>query len=205
MLGQRTLNRQECGLIALVLQRAVEKLGMCREVGPHLGAIRGVDDQHQPIGESIHEAIVFDRPPVVQYRRVLDLADSKRRRIIRRDGVDKVERLGAANDEFAHVADVEHAASLTHGNVFSSDAARVVDRHEMTAERDHLGTELRMDRRKRRTAQDRLFNCGRRRHRRKKYARRPFGLPGASPPPLTSALAQREKYAPGCHAILAHE
>ena len=47
----------------------------------------------------------------------------------------------AADDELAHVRDVEQPAALAHRLVFGGDALRVLDRHLVAGERDDLGAE----------------------------------------------------------------
>jgi hypothetical protein len=68
----------------------------------------------------------------------------KLRGIVHADVLNGIERLGTANEDVAHVADIEDADTGADGHVLG-DQAGVLDRHVPAAEIDHLGARLAMD------------------------------------------------------------
>ena len=86
------------------------RVGVPRDVREVLRDVRRVDDHHDVVGEAIDEAVVLDRAAVVENRRIVHLADGERGDVVGRDVVDEVDRARAADDELAHVRDVEQPA-----------------------------------------------------------------------------------------------
>ena len=65
------------------------------------------------------------------------------RGVVHGDELDGIERLGAAQLDFTHVADVEDADARAHGHVLGNQAG-VFHRHVPAAKVDHLGAALAM-------------------------------------------------------------
>ena len=108
-----------------------------------LGA--GVDDQQIVVGaEAVDEDVVDEGARGCEQRGVVRLAIFELRGVVHGDVLDGGERAGAAELDFAHVADVEEADAGAHGHVLGNKAAAgawVFDRHVPAAEVDHFGFE----------------------------------------------------------------
>jgi len=77
------------------------------------------------------------------------LARLKVRGVIGGNVIHQIERLKAADLDFAHVADVEQSDTLSYGMMFFEQAG-VLDGHIPPAEIDHLGAQAAMNRIQRR-------------------------------------------------------
>ena len=98
------------------------------------GDVRRIDHEHEVFGSvSVDEQIVNHGAVRVSHRRILGLPVTQLRSVVGGDVLDQVQSLGAADLEFAHVADVEQAGGCPHGRVFFGDAA-VFDGHFPAAE-----------------------------------------------------------------------
>src|SRR5476651_375628 len=99
-----------------------------------------VDDEEEMRGtETVHEQVVDERALRREQAGVLRLPDLQLRRVVRRDALDRRERVLAGDLDLAHVADVEDPGAGAHGRVFVREAA-VLDGHVPAAERDHFGS-----------------------------------------------------------------
>ena len=139
--ASRTLQREQSHVVAHVLDGDAERVGVPRDVREVLGDVRRVHDHHDVVGKAIDEAVVLDRAAIVENRRIVDLPDGERRDVVGRDEVHEINGAVAADDELAHVRDVEQAALLAHGLVLGGDAHRVLDGHLVAGEGDDLGAE----------------------------------------------------------------
>ena len=78
-----------------------------------------------------------------------------RSRLLVKSGVQPRLRARAADDELAHVRDVEHAGRRAHRAVLGEDAARIMHGHRPAAEADHPAAEAHMRRVQRRLLEGR--------------------------------------------------
>ena len=117
---------------------ALDVLGDPVEV---LHDVRRVDDEHevlvrQPVGQHV----VHERALRRRQRGILRLPDGQAAGVVRRDVLDRGQRVGARDLDLPHVADVEQPGARAHGHVLVDDAG-VFDRHVPAAELDHPGAE----------------------------------------------------------------
>ena len=104
-----------------------------------------VDDEEIVVGaEAVDEDVVDEGARGREQRGVVRLAIFELRGIVHGDVLDGGEGTGAAELDFAHVADVEETDAGAHGHVLGNEAAAgagVFDGHVPAAEVDHPGFE----------------------------------------------------------------
>jgi len=100
----------------------------------------GVDaDEQAARGEAVDDDVVDDPAALVAERGVLRLAVLALRQIVGDQPLRGLQRAGAFEDDLAHVADVEDAGALAHGEVLL-DQALVLHGHVEPGKLDHPGT-----------------------------------------------------------------
>ncbi len=125
--------------VAPVLGRHGEALDVIDDPGVILVGVRGVDDQKIFLGtDAIDEHIVDEGPLGGRQRGVLDLARGQLRRVVRGQVLDEGQGVLAADDDLAHMADVEEPRPGPDGHVLVDDAL-VFDGHLPPEEFDHPG------------------------------------------------------------------
>ncbi len=97
------------------------------------------------IGEAVDEAVVHDRPLLVQDRGVVRLPHRQRGNVVRRHVVDEIHRPGTAHEELPHVAHVEQAGARAHRGMLGGDSRGILHGHLVAREGDHLGPERHVD------------------------------------------------------------
>ena len=106
---------------------------------PVLVGIGRVDHQQIGLGvDTINQNVVDDAAAAVGHARILHLAVVELRHVVGRNTLQKVERLGPLDPDFAHVADVEDPGALPHGQMLVVDA-RELDGHVVPRELGHAG------------------------------------------------------------------
>jgi hypothetical protein len=109
-----------------------------------LDDIRGVDNEHEMVvRQAIRQHVVDERPLRRGQRGILRLMDCEAARVIRRDVLDRRQRVRAGDLDFAHVADVEQSAARADGHVLVAHTG-VFDRHVPTGELHHARAERSM-------------------------------------------------------------
>ena len=101
----------------------------------------GIDDEEplvviEPVGDEVVDDAAF----FVEEERVLALTGVEGGGVVGEEGVEPCGGVGAGDEEFAHVGDVEDAAGGADGEVLSGDAC-VLDGHIPACEGDHAGSE----------------------------------------------------------------
>src|SRR5207248_521901 len=99
-------------------------------------AVGGVDDHRPAVGPAVHQHVVADAAGGVAHQAVAGLAVFHRGGVVGVDVLDEVQRVGAAEGEAAHVADVEQARGGAHRAMFIDDGG-VLHGHVPAAELDH--------------------------------------------------------------------
>ena len=108
------------------------------EVLPVGDTVGGVDDQKVlSAREAVEVGVVEGATGLVGDDRVLRLADLERGRVVGEDALQEGQGVGPADQEPAHVGDVEQAGLPAGGEVLGDDAAGVVDGHLPAGEVDH--------------------------------------------------------------------
>ena len=108
----RALQREERDLSLMSSSSRVELGAASVMCAKSLSSIRRVDDHHDVVRIAVDEAIVFDGAAIVEDSRVVHLVDLERGDVVGRHVVHEVHRLRPADQELAHVADVEQPALL---------------------------------------------------------------------------------------------
>ena len=100
---------------------------------------RCVNDQQKfSLADAIHDQIVDDSGGIVEQERVLTLADVQFLDAVGQHRVQPCGSSATANDELAHVRNVEDADIVSYRLMFLDDAC-VLNRHQPAGERHHLG------------------------------------------------------------------
>ena len=101
--------------------------------------VRGVD-HHEVfiIGQPVDDHIVDDRSALVRQEAIARLADGEAGDIARDQPVNGGAGTRAGEEEFAHVGEIEQARVLPDRAMLGDDAGRVLDRHFVAGEVDHL-------------------------------------------------------------------
>ena len=116
-----------------------ERPALLADVLPVLFDIGGVDTEHIGFGiDTVDEDVVHDAAVPVGHTRILHLAVEEFRHVVGSDALQQVERLGALDPDFAHVAHVEDTGAVAYGHVLVVDP-RELDRHIISREFGHLG------------------------------------------------------------------
>ena len=152
-LALRALDREEAGLVRGILHPDVGAPLLRDAVGPILGDVRGVDDDHHPVFHPVDRAVVDDRPPFIQEGGVLHLPRLEGADVVGQQSLGQRVPVGAADLELSHMGTVEHPPILAHRLVLGQDPGRVLHRHLPPAEGDHLAARLHVVVEQRRTLQ----------------------------------------------------
>ena len=139
----RSLEREERRPLGLVVHGDVarERFVLGADVREVLLDVRRVDDEEVGVlGEAVDEEVIHGAAVAPAHHGVHRAAVRERARVVRDEALHEAERVGAGDDDLAHVGDVEEAGGLAHGAVLVEDA-RVLHRHLEAAERHHLGPE----------------------------------------------------------------
>ena len=139
---QRPLYGQLADVVRSVFQFGArphpEGFALAADVGPVLVGVGRIDTEHVfLVRELVDQNVVHDAAPSVGHAGVLHLARKEFGHVVGGDALQQIERLGALDPDFAHVAHVEDARALTHGEVFVVDA-REFDGHVVSREFGHL-------------------------------------------------------------------
>ena len=117
-----------------------EAAALAREVLPVLLPVGGVDDQQVLVlDEAVEVGVVDGAAGRRGDDRVLRLADVERGGVVGEDVLEERQGVGAAEDEAAHVGDVEEPGAAACRQVLGDDARRVLEGHLPAGEVDHLG------------------------------------------------------------------
>ena len=128
-------------VVRLIVDDHVVALALLHYPGMVLIDVRCVHHQQIfPFAHGIHEQVIHAAPVGVAHDAVVDLAVGRTGDVVGEDVVDKLLGIRAADEDFAHVRHVEHAAGFAHGRVLLLDAG-IFDGHIKSAERAHLGSE----------------------------------------------------------------
>src|SRR4029077_16061843 len=136
--GARPLDRDERGLVRPIVERDASR-EVPLDVHAVLGDVRGVHD-HQVlvVGEPVDDDVVDDRAPLVRQEAVPGLPDCEPRDVARDHAVDRRARARAGEEELAHVRQVEEPGVRPDRPMLRDDPGRVLDRHLVARELDHL-------------------------------------------------------------------
>ncbi len=102
------------------------------------------NDQIVVVREFMHHDVIDKCALGVQHGRVVGLANLQLGRIVHGELLHRVERLGTAQLDVAHVAHIEEAHARANCHVLGCNTG-IFDRHVPTAEVDHFGAESAMD------------------------------------------------------------
>ncbi len=94
-------------------------------------------------GNFVHQQVVHEGAGGSHQAGVLRLALGKLGGVVAGDELRQIERLRAAQLDFAHVADVEKAGGCACGQMFADDSG-IFDGHIPAAKVDHLGAQAAM-------------------------------------------------------------
>ena len=143
--GQRSLHGELADFVRSVVKLPAvarlhaEGLSLGADMLPVLVDIGGVDAEHVGFGvDAVNQDVVDDAPAAVGHAGVLHLAVEELRNVVGRDALQQIERPGALDPDFAHVAHVEDPGAVAHGHVLVVDA-REFDGHVVSREFGHLG------------------------------------------------------------------
>ena len=142
-LGVRPLDGDQPRLLAHVLRvhPAAPSPRWRADPRPVLVDVGGVHRHHVVVvGEPVQRQVVHDPAVLVAEERVLDLTHLERRDVVRREPLERRERIRPAELELAHVAHVEAAHGAPDRAMLLHDA-RVLDGHVPAAEGDHPGAQ----------------------------------------------------------------
>ena len=89
---------------------------------------------------AVDEQVVHDASVGIKHHPVEDFAGSESADLIGEDMVDEALGVRAADEDLAHVGDVEHADLLPDGEMLGDDAG-ILDRHHEARKGTHLGAE----------------------------------------------------------------
>ena len=144
--GQRPLDGELADFVRSVVQLLAvaglhaERLALGADVVPVLFDVGSIDHQQVGLGvDAIDQQVVHDTATSVGHAGVLHLAVHEFRHVVGRDALQQGEGLGALDPDLPHVAHVEHARTLAHGQVFVVDA-RELDGHVVARELGHFGS-----------------------------------------------------------------
>ena len=140
---QRPLYGQLADVVRSVFQFGArphpEGFALAADVGPVLVGVGRIDTEHVfLVRELVDQNVVHDAAPSVGHAGVLHLARKEFGHVVGGDALQQIERLGALDPDFAHVAHVEDAGAFAHAEVLVVDA-REFDRHVVSREFGHLG------------------------------------------------------------------
>ena len=123
------LDRDERDVVGLVEHVGLERRGAVAQLLGDDLAVRGVRDDHVAVlAGAVHDEVVDHAAVAREQQRVLRLPLGDRRELARERVVERVGRLGADDDDLAHVREVEEARVLTH-RVVLGQVAGIAHRH----------------------------------------------------------------------------
>ena len=128
-------------VVRLVAHHDVEALGLLAHPVDIFLNVGGIDDEEVVVVLHLVDEQVVDRSAVfVAHHAVEDFAIGGVLDVVGEDVVHVAFRVGTADDDFAHVADVEHTAVVAHGQVLVGDVG-VLNGHVVAGKGSHEGSQ----------------------------------------------------------------
>lgn len=141
-LGVGALDGELAVSVAEVGDADVESFGAVDNPLYVLGYVRGVDHEEIAVGAYlIDKEVVYGASVGVGHHSVENLSVGDSADVVGEDAVDEALGVGAFDEEFAHVADVENADGSADGGVFGIEARGVFDGHVETGKGRHFRAE----------------------------------------------------------------